>query len=262
MADAPVHLVVGAGGTIGRATVRRLASAGAELVLAGRTEAPLKELADEVGVDDVQVLDATDLDAVGSVIADVVERHGRLDGAVNLAGSLLLKPAHLTTPDEWHATLAANLTTAFALVRSAAPAMRGGGSIVLTASAAAQTGLANHEAVAAAKGGVISLVRSAAATYGPRGVRVNAVAPGLVASGLTERIVANETQAEASRRMHVLGRLGEGDDVAAAVAWLLDPATSWVTGQVLGVDGGLGQIRTRPGPIPTRPGQIPTRPKG
>jgi 3-oxoacyl-[acyl-carrier protein] reductase len=244
--DAPVHLVVGAAGTIGAATTRRLASAGARLVLAGRREAPLQELADEVGADDVQVVDATDLGAVGQLVDQVVARHGRLDGAVNLAGSLLLKPAHLTTADEWAATLAANLTTAFSLLRAAAPAMHGGGSIVLLASAAAQTGLANHEAIAAAKGGIISLARSAAATYGPRGVRVNAVAPGLVVSGLTERIVRNDTQAEASRQMHVLGRLGEGDDVAAAVAWLLDPSTSWVTGQVIGVDGGLGQVRSRP----------------
>jgi 3-oxoacyl-[acyl-carrier protein] reductase len=244
--DAPVHLVVGAAGTIGAATTRRLASAGARLVLAGRTEAPLRELADAVGADDVQVVDATDLGAVGQLVDRVVARHGRLDGAVNLAGSLLLKPAHLTTADEWAATLAANLTTAFSLLRAAAPAMHGGGSIVLLASAAAQTGLANHEAIAAAKGGIISLARSAAATYGPRGVRVNAVAPGLVVSGLTERIVRNDTQAEASRQMHVLGRLGEGDDVAAAVAWLLDPSTSWVTGQVIGVDGGLGQVRSRP----------------
>jgi 3-oxoacyl-[acyl-carrier protein] reductase len=246
MTDAPVHLVVGAAGTIGAATARRLASSGARLVLAGRTEAPLQELADEIGADDVRVLDATDLGAVGVVVDEVVARHGRLDGAVNLAGSLLLKPAHLTTPDEWATTIAANLTTAFALLRAAAPAMREGGSIVLVASAAAQTGLANHEAIAAAKGGVISLARSAAATYGPRGVRVNAVAPGLVVSGLTERIVRNGTQADASRQMHVLGRLGQGDDVASAIAWLLDAATSWVTGQVIGVDGGLGQVRSRP----------------
>jgi 3-oxoacyl-[acyl-carrier protein] reductase len=247
MATAPVQLVIGAAGSIGSATVRRLADAGATVVLAGRDEAAMKELAGEVGADDVRTVDARDLTAVGELVAGVVERHGRIDGVANLAGSVLLKPAHLTTPDEWAATIATNLTSAFAVVRAAAPAMRqDGGSIVLAASAAAQTGIANHEAIAAAKAGVIGLVRSAAATYGAKGVRVNAVAPGLVASKMTERLVANEAQAEASRQMHVLGRLGDGDDVAAAVAWLLDPATSWVTGQVIGVDGGLGQVRTRP----------------
>jgi 3-oxoacyl-[acyl-carrier protein] reductase len=142
--------------------------------------------------------------------------------------------------------VALNLTTAFALVRAAAPAMRKrGGAIVLAASAAAQTGIANHEAIAAAKGGVIGLTRSAAATYGPRGVRVNAVAPGLVDAAMTASIVGDERQAEASRAMHVLGRLGTGEDIASAVAFLLDPANDWITGQVLGVDGGLGQVRPR-----------------
>jgi 3-oxoacyl-[acyl-carrier protein] reductase len=243
----PVQLVIGAAGSVGSATVRRLAASGATVVLAGRDEAGMRALADEVGADDVQVVDARDLAAVAGLVDGVVARHGRLDGVANLAGSVLLKPAHLTTPDEWAETIATNLTSAFAVVRSAAPALREhGGSIVLASSAAAQTGIANHEAIAAAKAGVVGLVRSAAATYGANGVRVNAVAPGLVRSKMTARLVANDAQAEASRRLHVLGRLGEGDDVAAAVAWLLDPTTSWVTGQVLGVDGGLGQVRTRP----------------
>jgi NAD(P)-dependent dehydrogenase (short-subunit alcohol dehydrogenase family) len=246
MPEGPVQLVIGAAGSAGSATVRRLAKDGARVVLAGRDEDAMRALADEVGADDVQVVDATDIAAVGSLVEGVVERHGQLDGVANLAGSVLIKPAHLTSPDEWYDTIAVNLTSAFAVVRAAAPAMRGnGGSIVLAASAAAQTGIANHEAIAAAKGGIIGLVRSAAATYGARGVRVNAVAPGLVASKMTAKLVENEQQAEASRAMHVLGRLGEGDDIASAVAWLLDPATSWVTGQVLGVDGGLGQVRTR-----------------
>jgi 3-oxoacyl-[acyl-carrier protein] reductase len=247
VSSAPVQLVIGAAGSIGSATVRRLADAGATVVLAGRDEAAMKELAGEVGADDVRTVDARDIAEVGALVEGLVADHGRLDGVANLAGSVLLKPAHLTTPDEWAETIATNLTSAFAVVRAAAPAMRsGGGSIVLAASAAAQTGIANHEAIAAAKGGVIGLVRSAAATYGARGVRVNAVAPGLTRSKMTAKLVGNEAQAEASRQMHVLGRLGEGDDVAAAVAWLLDPATSWVTGQVIGVDGGLGQVRTRP----------------
>lgn len=245
MATSPVHLVIGASGAIGSATARRLADAGATLVLAGRDEAALDAVAADTG-GKARVVDAREIEQVRALVDEVVQEYGQLDGVANLAGSVLLKPAHLTSEQEWLDTIATNLTSAFAVVRAAAPTMRkAGGSIVLASSAAAQIGIANHEAIAAAKGGVISLTRSAAATYGAKGVRVNAVAPGLVASKMTEKLVSNEQQAEASRQMHVLGRLGEGDDVAAAVAWLLDPATSWVTGQVIGVDGGLGQIRTR-----------------
>jgi 3-oxoacyl-[acyl-carrier protein] reductase len=244
---APVTLIIGAAGGIGSATARMLAGRGHRLVLAGRDRAALDALAGEVDAASVHTVDAREIAEVGTLVDAVVEEHGRLDGVANLAGSILLKPAHLTTVDEWHDVLATNLTSAFAVVRAAAPKMRDhGGSIVLASSAAAQTGIANHEAIAAAKGGIIAMVRSAAATYGPSGVRVNAVAPGLTRARMTQRMVENEAQAAASRQMHVLGRLGEPEDVAAAVAWLLDPATTWVTGQTLGVDGGLGQVRTRP----------------
>lgn len=242
-----VVLVVGATGAIGSATARLLAEAGATLALAGRDEGALAALAATLPGATTHAVDARDVAAVAATVRDVVEAHGRLDGAASLVGSLLLKPAHLTSAEEWSEVLATNLTSAFALVRAAAPELRrDGGALVLASTAAVRIGLANHEAIAAAKAGVEGLVRSAAATYGSAGVRVNAVAPGLVASRLTERLVADETQAEASRRMHALGRLGTGEDVARAVVWLLDPAQSWVTGQVLGVDGGLGTVRTRP----------------
>ena len=241
----PVHLIIGATGATGSTTVRRLCASGAEVTIAARDEATLDALAEETGATP-HVVDASDIGAVGALVEQVVEAHGRLDGVANLAGSVLLKPAHLTTPEEFHDTIATNLTSAFAVVRAAAPAMRdGGGAIVLASSAAAQIGIANHEAIAAAKAGIIGLVRSAAATYGAKGVRVNAVAPGLVDAKMTARLVGNEAQAEASRKMHVLGRLGTGEDVAAAVTFLLDPANDWITGQILGVDGGLGQVRTR-----------------
>jgi len=243
-----LHLVIGATGAAGSATVARLRTAGARVVVAGRDGDELSRLAEETGAEDTHEVDARDPAQVGELISGVADTHGRLDGVANLVGSVLLKPAHLTTPDEWEETIAVNLTSAFAVVRTAAPLMAkaGGGSIVLAASAAAQTGIANHEAIAAAKGGVIGLTRSAAATYGARGLRVNAVAPGLVDAKMTAGLVGNQAQAEASRAMHVLGRLGTGDDIAAAVTWLLDPMTSWVTGQIIGVDGGLGQVRTRP----------------
>lgn len=116
---------------------------------------------------------------------------------------------------------------------------------MLVSSAAARIGFANHEAIAAAKAGVIGLTLSAAATYASRGLRFNAVAPGLVRTPMTERITANESAAEASIAMHALGRLGEPADVAGLIAWLLDPRNSWITGQVFGVDGGLASLRSR-----------------
>jgi 3-oxoacyl-[acyl-carrier protein] reductase len=242
----PVTLIIGATGAIGSETARLLAASGHRLHLAGRDPERLAALAAEVAAESSAIVDASDISAVEELVAGVVTAAGRLDGAANLAGSLLLKPAHLTSPEEWAETLATNLTSAFALVRAAAPRMREkGGSIVLASSAAAQTGIGSHEAIAAAKGGIISLVRSAAATYGGNGVRVNAVAPGLTRSRMTERLVEVEAQAEASRRMHVLGRLGEPADVAAVVAFLLEPSNSWITGQTIGVDGGLGQVRPR-----------------
>ena len=242
-----VSLILGAAGSTGSATARMLAAAGHRVHLAGRDRAALDALASEVGAAGVHELDARDVAAVKTVVDAVADTEGRLDGVANLVGSILLKPAHLTSAEEWDDTIATNLTSAFAVVRAAAPHMRkDGGSIVLASSAAAQTGIANHEAIAAAKGGIIALVRSAAATYGANGVRVNAVAPGLTRARMTARLVDNEAQAEASRRMHVLGRLGEPEDVASLVTWLMDPATTWVTGQTIGVDGGLGQVHPRP----------------
>jgi NAD(P)-dependent dehydrogenase (short-subunit alcohol dehydrogenase family) len=242
-----VSLILGAAGSTGAATARLLAAAGHRLHLAGRDRALLEEVAADCGAATVHEVDARDIAAVKELVDAVADAEGRLDAVANLVGSILLKPAHLTSAEEWEDTIATNLTSAFAVVRAAAPRMREtGGSIVLASSAAAQTGIANHEAIAAAKGGIIALVRSAAATYGASGVRVNAVAPGLTRARMTARLVDNEAQADASRRMHVLGRLGEPEDVAALVAWLMDPANSWITGQTIGIDGGLGQVHPRP----------------
>lgn len=171
-----------------------------------------------------------------------VEAFGRLDGMANCIGSLLLKPAHLTTEQEWQATMHANVTSAFAAVRASARVMQKGGSVVLVSSAVWRIGLSNHEAIAAAKEAVAGLTRSAAASYAGRGLRVNCVAPGLVRTPITERITANERSAEFSTAMHALKRLGEPKDVASAMAWFLDPENDWVTGQALGVDGGLGSV--------------------
>ncbi|MEO1279499.1 MAG: SDR family oxidoreductase [Planctomycetota bacterium] len=241
-----VFLLIGGYGGIGTALAHRLTESGASVTIAGRDSAKASALASEVGGQAIGDLDATDADAVKQAVTDAAAHHGRLDGAVNLPGSILLKPAHLTSPDELRQTLDVNLVTAFNLVRAASQAMRKeGGSIVLMSSAAASSGLPNHEAIAAAKAGVIGLARSAAATYAGNGVRVNAVAPGMVRSPLSAPILGNEMAEKASTAMHPLGRLGEPADIVPAIMMLLDPAQSWVSGTVIEVDGGLGNLRGR-----------------
>jgi 3-oxoacyl-[acyl-carrier protein] reductase len=241
----PAYLVLGATGGIGSVLARRLAARGARLVLAARDASRLEALAEEVGGKAIQ-LDATRVEEVERGVERAVEHVGRLDGAVNCVGSILLKPAHVTRAEEWEQTIALNLTSAFALVRAAARVMMDeGGAIVLLSSAAARIGMPNHEAIAAAKAGVIGLAQAAAATYAPRQVRVNVVAPGLVRTPLSERITSSPAGERASLGMHALGRLGEPEDVAALIDWLLLPETTWVTGQVFGVDGGLATVRLR-----------------
>lgn len=241
----PSYLVLGATGGIGEAVCRRLAARGARLVVAARNGDKLQTLADELQASTFP-LDATRFEEIDACVDKTLQIHGRLDGVANCIGSLLLKPAHTTSEAEWLATIATNLTTAFAVVRAAAKAMiNSGGSIVLVSSAAARIGLANHEAIAAAKAGVIGLTLSAAATYAPRGIRVNCVAPGLVRTPMTDRLTANEATLKASQAMHALGRIGEPSDIASAIDWLLSADQSWITGQVLGVDGGLASVRSR-----------------
>ena len=202
-------------------------------------------LSEEVSCD-VHKVEADDPASIEACVKAAAEKYGEITGVANCIGSVLLKPAHLTSDAEWHHTITTNLTSSFSLVRAAAKVMRkSGGSIVLVSSAAAQIGLSNHEAIAAAKAGIIGLTLSAAATYSNRGIRVNAVAPGLVKSEMTRKLWETQEAAATSAQMHAMGRVGEPEDVARAIAWLLDPNNSWVTGQTIGVDGGLGSVLTR-----------------
>jgi len=241
----PAYVIAGATGGIGSVLCERLAKGGARLIVTARDPAALQALAGRTGAV-AHAADARDAGALDGAFELARETFGRVDGAVHLVGSVLVKPAHLTSPEEWRDVMATNLDSAFHLVRSAVRALRsGGGSIVLVSTAAARTGLANHEAIAAAKAGVEGLARSAAATYAARGIRVNCVAPGLVATPLADPLIDSPEKRAASEDMHPLGRIGAPDEVASAIEWLLSPANGWVTGQVLGVDGGLATLRPR-----------------
>lgn len=235
-------VVIGGGGGIGRKLLPRLADSGWKLVVAGRDEGRLSEAARCApgAVIGQATIDATNFDDVLSLMAD----YPGVNGAVNLAGSILLKPAHGTSEEEFAQTMDQNARTAFATVRAAGKAMRdGGGSVVLMSSCAARIGLANHEAISAAKAAVEGLMRAAAASYADDQIRFNAVAPGLVDTPLAARITGNDASLKASKAMHPLGRIGDPDEVARVIAFLLEPESSWMTGQVVGVDGGVSMVK-------------------
>jgi NAD(P)-dependent dehydrogenase (short-subunit alcohol dehydrogenase family) len=244
----PVVIIFGASGGIGSALARQLIDAGSKVILVARVTNRLDIVADELKSESF-CLDATDSGAVDRCFDQIIEKHGRVDGVVNCAGSLLLKPAHLTTDEDWAAVLGNNLTSAFHILRAATARMMktGGGSIVLMSSAVAQRGMINHEAIAAAKAGVVGLALSAAATYARYKIRINCVAPGLTRTPLTQALTKNETSLKMSAALHPLGRIGEPDEVASAIKWFLSSDQSWVTGQVLAVDGGLSSVQARMG---------------
>jgi 3-oxoacyl-[acyl-carrier protein] reductase len=234
--------ILGASGTIGAAIAHRLTNAGGQVLLLGRNPEKLEPLASELH-QPWAAFDPRDSSSLESALAQLASEHGPLRGLVNCIGSVLLKPAHITSDTEFREIVETNLFTAFSTVRAAAKLMReAGGSVVLFASAAAEIGIQNHEAIAAAKAGVIGLARSAAATYAPMNIRVNVVSPGLIRTEMTRRIWDNPAAAAASKEMHALGRFGEPDQIASLVEWLLNPANDFITGQVIGMDGGLGHL--------------------
>lgn len=229
-------LIIGASSGIGQQTLQELKDHGHSVFTTARSN-------EKITPD--SMLDATDFESVNKAFEKAQEKLGTLDGVVNFAGSLLLKPAHSTTQAEYHEVINASLTTAFATVRGAGKYMTQGGSVVLISSAAASIGLPNHEAIAAAKAGINGLMRSAAATYAEKNLRFNVVAPGLTETPLTQKITSNQTSLQYSLNMHPLGRIGTAQDIANAVVFLLDPNNSWITGQVLNVDGGLSMLKTK-----------------
>jgi NAD(P)-dependent dehydrogenase (short-subunit alcohol dehydrogenase family) len=241
----PSYLILGATGVIGRVLCDRLSRRGASLVLGGRDPEKLNQLAAATGGMACPG-DARDAAAVERAVAQAVHRCGRLDGAVNLVNlieSILFEPAHSPHSEDGNERVAGNLSLAFHLVQCAAKAMWGeGGSIVLVSPTTADSERVNHEAIAAAEAGVKWLTRSATASFTAPNVRVNCVAPDLVRTPLTNRLTEAPASLVAWEALRPLGCSSDLEDVAAAIAWLLEPANSRVSGQVVNVDGGLALL--------------------
>lgn len=238
----PVAWVIGATSGIGHALATRLSTT-TQLVVSARTPDPLERTATALAAQAVPV-DATQPDSIQQALSHITTTYGRIDYVVLAVGSILLKSAHRTSLDEWHATITQNLHAAFYVMRAVTEKMQrqtDGGAILLFSTAAAQIGFANHEAIAAAKAGVEGLARATAASYAARNIRVNVIAPGLVDTTMAQPITRNPAALEASRQMHPLGRIGTADDVAQVAEAVL--TSTWMTGQVVVVDGGLAGLK-------------------
>lgn len=238
----PVTIIIGAAGGIGQALTEILSQQGHAIIAAGRHADHLSKLEGQVA--STHQVDASNFEQLANLFSDVADKQGPITGVANLAGSILLKPAHQVTEAEFEETMKLNAWTAFASIRAAAKTMKQGGSVVLLSSVAARVGLANHEAIAGAKAAVIGMAQSAAASYARRNLRFNVIAPGLVDTPLAKPITSNEKAKQASEKMHPLGRLGQPKDIARAISFLLEPGNDWMTGQTFGIDGGISTVRT------------------
>jgi len=238
-----VALVTGAGQSIGAACARKLAACGARVAVTDIDEAAAATVAEEIragGGDAVGMgLDVSDSTAVAATVAEVVARYGRLDIGVNNAGVTSEgSPTGDLGDAEWRRILGVNLDGVFYCTRAEIAAMResGGGSIVNMASILASVAFKHHVAYTASKHGVVGLTRGAAVDHAADGIRVNAVAPGFIATPLNN-VLPPETIA-AVEHAHPLGRMGDVAEVAEVVAWLASDAASFVTASLYTVDGG------------------------
>jgi NAD(P)-dependent dehydrogenase (short-subunit alcohol dehydrogenase family) len=246
-----VAIVTGGAGTIGRATALRLAAEGAALTLADLGEEAAAAVVAEIeaagGTARAQAADVTDPEAVEAMVRDTVAAYGGLDVLHNNAAAIGLnrEDQDVVTMDldTWRQVLDVNLTGPMLGCRFAIPAMleRGGGAIVNTASAAAFYGSRTLAAYGTSKAGLVALTRYVATAYGDRGIRCNAVAPGVVVDQATQDALGGP-MGDTLRRYttsHLVGRLGYPEEIAAAVAYLASDDGAFVTGETLRVDGGM-----------------------
>lgn len=236
-------LIYGGAGGIGSAIARRLAARGQSLHLVGRTRDTLAAVTSELGAS-FTVADVEDTSSFPRVAADAGES---LAGLVYAIGTITLKPLNRLTAAEFDRDFRVNAAGAALAVQAALPALRAGpvpASIVLFSSVAVGQGFSAHASISMAKGAVEGLTVALATELAPK-IRVNAIAPSLTETPLAAALTGNSQMASAIAQLHPLQRLGTPADIAAMADFLLSAESGWVTGQVIGVDGGRSRLRTK-----------------
>lgn len=247
--EGKVALVTGGAAGIGRAAAKALAAEGARVgigdVDVDGAETVAREIRDAGGEAFARWTDVRSSADVEALVRDAVERHGRLDVMCNNAGVAIPGTAGDMTEDDWNRVIDVNLTGVWRGMRYAIPEMlkAGGGSIVNTSSVQSAVGFLGWAGYAASKGGINALTQQAAVEYAPLGIRVNAIIPGTIMTEMNERILRDSPDPEAQMaewiRMHPIGRPGRPEEVAAAIVFLASDESSFVTGELLRVDGGM-----------------------
>jgi len=233
-------VVTGGGSGIGRATARRMVDEGAVVAVADIDGEAAQQVAKEIGGLSYEV-DVTEAAAVDGVVRGAAGRLGGLSIMYNNAGTGSMAYSHDYAPDEWERLVRVNLTGVWHGFRAAAPVLLsgGGGSIVSTASISGTRPSAGEAPYAASKAGVAALTATAALEYAPT-IRVNAVSPGMIRTGLTSPLLDNfPEQVRSFIDKTPVGRIGEPEDIADAVVFLCSDLARFITGQNLVVDGGM-----------------------
>jgi NAD(P)-dependent dehydrogenase (short-subunit alcohol dehydrogenase family) len=232
-------LILGATGSIGSSLAKKIVNDGGAVHLVGRDEVSLSALASELNSSftTCDVLEENFSDKIMSDLGDTP-----LNGLAYCVGSIDLKPLKLTKKSDFMQSFNLNLISATEIIKSTSDNLKQNkGSIVLFSTVAVKRGFANHAIVASAKGAVEGLTVSLAAEFAPN-IRVNCIAPSLTKSKISNFLLKNEKIAEGIAKMHPLKRLGEGSDSSAVAHFLLGENSSWITGQIFGVDGGRSSL--------------------